>query len=72
MAIESIPKGWPITRYAVYGLIAGIALGVLLTALRGNLDNTPILVSAVLSGAGLSVVLAVALAWLRNFVRGAM
>ena len=41
-------------------------------AMYTNLDNTSILVSAVLSGAGLCTVLALLLAWLRNFVRGAM
>jgi hypothetical protein len=65
-------KPWPMAHSALYGLLGGIILGIILTALRGNLDNTSILVSAVLSGAGLCTVLALLLAWLRNFVRGAM
>ena len=63
---------WPIMRWALCGLIGGIALGAIVTALRGNLGSTQILVSAVLSGGALGTVLAVLLAWLRNFVRGAM
>ena len=70
--MASIAKSWSITRWALYGLIAGIAVGAIVTALRGNLDNTSSLVSAVLSGAGLGIVIAVLLASLRNFVRGAM
>jgi hypothetical protein len=63
---------WSIVRWALYGLIGGIALGVIVTALRGNLGSTQILISAVLSGGGLGTVLAILLACLRNFVRGAM
>lgn len=65
-------RKWPVIRWGLYGLIGGTVLGAVLTALRGNLDNTPILVSAVLSSAGLSTVIAILLACLRNFVRGAM
>ena len=66
------PSKWPIMRSALYGLIGGIAIGAIVTALRGNLGSTQILISAVLSGGGLGTVLAVLLACLRNFVRGAM
>ena len=63
---------WPIMRWALYGLIGGIALGAIITAFRGNLGSTQMLISAVLSGGGLGTVLAALLAWLRNFVRGVM
>jgi hypothetical protein len=65
-------RRWPILRWALCGLVGGAAVGALVTAIRGNFDNTSILVSAVLSGGGLGTVLAILLAWLRNFVRRVM
>jgi hypothetical protein len=72
MMASSYHRKWPVVRWALCGLVGGVALGVLVTAIRGNLGNSQILVAGVLSGAGLVTVLATLLASLRNFVRGAM
>jgi len=72
MMASNFHRKWPVTRWALYGLVGGVALGALVIAIKGNLDNSQILVSAVLSGAGLGTVMGILLASLRNFVRGAM
>ncbi len=72
MMMASNHRLWPVVRWALYGLVGGIVLGATLTALKGNLDDSLILISAIVSGGGLGVVLATLLASLRNFVRGAM
>jgi len=70
--MDSNYRSWPILRWALCGLVGGLVLGAILTALRGNLDDRSVLFSAIVSGGGLGVVLGTLLAWLRNFVRGAM
>ena len=63
-------NAWSIIRSGLYGVLVGMAFALVATAIHGNLGNTSILVSAMLSGAGLGSVMGIALAWLRNFVRG--
>jgi hypothetical protein len=69
---SNYPTKWSVIRWAIYGLVAGVLCGLIVGALHKGLADTWALVPAVLSGAGLSAVIAILLACLRNFVRGAM
>jgi hypothetical protein len=69
---SNYPRKWSVIRWASYGLVAGVLCGLIVGALHKGLTDGWALVPAVLSGAGLSTVIAILLASLRNFVRGVM